>query len=100
MELMGLGVLARQVVRVRGEVDEAAVLDPVTQDRSRVLWTMLTQQLQGRAMAVFRLAPRGCGLAAWRLLYQDYEQPEATGRQVALLTGLLEPRFAANLSAR
>ena len=63
---------------------------------SQLLWSILCQTLQGRAYSILRLVPEGLGATAWYRVYQDYQMPNQVPRQMALLVGLLEPKFGSD----
>ena len=90
--LLGLAGIIRTAELATADPDEEAWS---IQDRaaSQLLWSILSQTLQGRAYSILRLVPEGRGATAWFRVYQDYQMPNQIPRQMAMLVGLLEPRF-------
>ena len=87
------------------KIAETAVADPDEeawnlQDKvaSQLLWSILSQTLRGRAYLILRMVPEGHGATVWFRVYQDYQMPKQIPRQMAMLVGLLEPRFGAEIA--
>ena len=65
---------------------------------SQLLWSILSQTLQGRAYSILRLVSEGKGATAWYRIYQDYQMPTQIPKQMAILVGLLEPKFGSDVA--
>ena len=87
------------------EAAERSVADPPEEtwsdaDRmaSQLLWSILSQTVQGRAYSILRMTQEGRGATAWFRIFQDYQMPNQIPRQMSILVGLLEPRFGNDVS--
>eukprot|EP00972_Heterocapsa_arctica_P009223 1359857-Heterocapsa_arctica.AAC.1 len=61
-----------------------------SQQNSRLLYGILVQVLNGRALSILKLVPPGGGFEAWRRLVAEYE-PETPLRHAAMLRALVKP---------
>lgn len=91
-ELLGMEDLMRAAAEARGMIDEDKY-DMREKKLSRLLWSILAQQLHGRAYALLKLTQKGCGMTAWGRLWTEFEGPDLMGKQMAVLSGLLDPKW-------
>ena len=67
---------------------------------AKSLYHFLVQTVDGRALQLIHLVPRGDGLEAWRMLCREY-QPAVVGRFANMLRNILNPmRWHASLDFR
>ena len=59
---------------------------------ARTMYHILVSTVTGKALMVVRKAERSNGLAAWKLLCEEYE-PRSSSRLTAVLCGLLSPSW-------
>ena len=85
-------------------MDTARAMDvPVSNDQlgeragrmSTAIYHTLVQLMDGRALAILQLTPRGNGLEAWRLLCREF-QPRVGGRFATMLRAILRPDWWLN----
>ena len=62
------------------------------QEKAVVLFNLLTQSVEGRALSVLMNVESGNGFAAWKALCEAYE-PDIGGRHTAMLTGIIAPAW-------
>jgi hypothetical protein len=93
--LIELDAPMKAVMLVQPHELELQALTPEMQIRSRVLYTLLLQSVQGRALSLLRLVGPGCGFSAWRALMEEYE-PSSHQRRLSMLIGILVPEWPAN----
>ena len=62
------------------------------QEKAVVLFNLLTQSVEGRALSVLMNVENGNGFAAWKALCEAYE-PDIGGRHTAMLTGIIAPAW-------
>ena len=75
------------------EVLEQGTFTVPVQNFSIILFTVLVQVVQGKALGIVKTSPRMNGLEAWRRLFREYESSSGT-RLNALLGGLLNPGWS------
>ena len=83
--MMGLDEMMDRAA-VNGDIE----LSAAEQLMSRLLYALLVQLVQGRALALVRLVPRHHGVKAWNALVQEYE-PNLAARFCAQLSAILVP---------
>ena len=66
------------------------ILTPQETVKAKLLYNILVQVCQGRALLLIRQVQRADGAAAWRRLKEEYE-PDVASRHCAVLSGLLAP---------
>ena len=86
------------MVKVTTTATEAHQLDVEHTEKSKILYGILCQCCEGRALTLLKLVGRGCGIEAWRLLLVEYE-PRASVRIAQMLSGILQPKFSNNLQS-
>ena len=62
------------------------------QEKAVVLFNLLTQSAEGRALSVLMNVESGNGFAAWKALCEACE-PDIGGRHTAMLTGIIAPAW-------
>ena len=83
--MMGLDEMMDRAA-VNGDIE----LSAAEQLMSRLVYALLVQLVQGRALALVRLVPRHHGVKAWNALVQEYE-PNLAARFCAQLSAILVP---------
>ena len=83
--MMGLDELLDRAA-VNGDIE----LSAAERLMRRLLYALLVQLVQGRALALVRLVPRHHGVKAWDALVQEYE-PDLAARFCAQLIAVLDP---------
>ena len=76
---------------------EVHQLDLEHSEKSKILYGILCQCCENRALSLLKLAARSCGLEGWRLLLLEYE-PRASVRIAQMLSGILQPKFSNSLN--
>ena len=76
---------------------EVHQLDLEHSEKSKILYGILCQCCENRALSLLKLAARSCGLEGWRLLLLEYE-PRASVRIAQRLSGILQPKFSNSLN--
>eukprot|EP00972_Heterocapsa_arctica_P079380 11699652-Heterocapsa_arctica.AAC.1 len=66
---------------------------PQVLTKSHLLYLILLQTCSGKALAILRLVKDNHGLDVWRVLVHEYA-PTNASRSAAMLTGLLQPKWA------
>eukprot|EP00435_Cladocopium_sp_Y103_P020520 s28_g5.t1 len=73
------------------DIDFASLSQPV-QEKAVVLFNLLTQSVEGRALQVMMNVEAGNGFQAWKALCETYE-PSVGGRHTAMLIGIIAPSW-------
>ena len=89
-ELLGWGAILDAATDQPNPVDNAS-LGEDAQAVSRQLYAILVAKLEGKALGIVQLVPKGAGVEAWRQLKLEYEGKSGS-RQAALLRSILNPR--------
>eukprot|EP00435_Cladocopium_sp_Y103_P027470 s353_g6.t1 len=69
-----------------------AEMSAIAQERAVVLFNLLTQSVDGRALQVLMNVENGSGFQAWKALCETYE-PNVGGRHTAMLMGIIGPAW-------
>lgn len=86
------GMAAAAVSRTSLEFSD---LSAQQQYKTRVLYAILVQQIQGKALSIARLVDNENGYEVWRRLVLEYD-PESKIRTSRMLVGILRPTFGEN----
>ena len=62
------------------------------QEKAVVLFNLLTQSVEGRALQIMMNVESGNGFQAWKALCENYE-PDVRGRHTAMLSGIIAPSW-------
>ena len=62
------------------------------QEKAVVLFNLLTQSVEGRALQIMMNVESGSGFQAWKALRENYE-PDVGGRHTAMLSGIIAPSW-------
>eukprot|EP00972_Heterocapsa_arctica_P006692 978698-Heterocapsa_arctica.AAC.1 len=96
MGLLGILPSMKFVEQMQGKVDYR-MLSVEGQQKATLLYNLLVQLVQGRALAIVRGVTDAKGLEVWRLLVAEYE-PKQAARWVQMLQGILKPVWSSSLS--
>eukprot|EP00969_Alexandrium_andersonii_P210959 9316986-Alexandrium_andersonii.AAC.1 len=80
----------REVQAQDAKIDEDIDLSDDGKEASRVLYYLLSVLVKGTALQLLKQHREGHGLSAWQDIYKYY-RPIEGGRQMGMLSGLLEP---------
>ena len=94
----GMEELLSAAAREPEPFDEGLLPDHVRQ-RSHLLWALLVHVCRGRAFLLVKVGVRNAGFSAWQRLCGEYDHPRQVGKQLAQLTGILEPVLPAGNAA-
>eukprot|EP00971_Amphidinium_carterae_P345847 6487010-Amphidinium_carterae.1 len=96
--LGGLDTLMRDAAReTTPNTLEMVNLDHDAQDKTKALYAMLVQAVQGRALTLLMSTEDQNGFLAWRALVREYK-PSIASRHNALLVAAMTPKFTQDRS--